>query len=222
MTDQTNNPPADQVPAPPGKALKITRLLIAVGLCVGIGVFAVYAIEELKAGAPRGGLPTDFGASDTSPGQQAGPAVQSNNPFAALATTDQSKYIPIDRDNPNPGQIVPFMNAAPYGQPPYKQPIAGNEVWELCVYQVKDASIAELIGYYNRQARRRGMQLTKQQPTSDNMPGGVVAAWSNGPIGLQVTVNPLPLTEPVQPPLAPPTPLRWVVKYSYPNQPDQP
>ncbi|MEM6260245.1 MAG: hypothetical protein AAF711_08670 [Planctomycetota bacterium] len=219
MTDPANNPPTRPSPAPPGKALKTARLLIALGLCVGIGVFAVYAIEELKAGAPRGGLPTDFGASDTSPGQQ---AVQSNNPFAALATTDQSKFIPIERDNPNPGRIVPFMNAAPYGQPPYKQPIADNEVWELCVYQVKDAGIAELIGYYNRQAGQRGMKLTKQQPTSSNMPGGVVAAWSDGPVGLQVTAYPLRLAEPVQPPLAPPTPLRWVVKYSYPNQPDQP
>lgn len=204
-----------------GRALQIARLLIAIGLFVGIAVFAVYTIEELKAGPPTGPPPTDFGASTNSPNQQTTPSTQGKNPLAGLTTPDPNNFRPIFRDNPHPGEIAPFLDAAPYGQPPYQQP-AGGEVWEFCVYQVKDASPSDLVAHYNRQARVRGMHLTKHEPTSANMPGGVVAAWSDGKKGLQVTVSPLPVTEPVQPPLAPPTPLRWVVKYSYPDRTAQP
>lgn len=92
----------------------------------------------------------------------------------------------------------------------------GGEVWEHADYITKDASLTDLIAHYNSQATQHGLKLTKQHPTSNEKPGGIVAAWTDGQKSLQVTAWPLPNRKPVQPPLAPPTPLHWVVKYSYP------
>lgn len=195
----------------------MTRLLIALGLVVGIAVFAVYTIEELKAGVTTYAPPTDFGAADTSPPTEPTPS-QGPNALAGLTTTDTSKFIPILRENPHPGKVVPFMNAAPFGQAPYRQPTAGNEVWELCAYRVTDASLTDLVAHYDQQAKQRGMKLNKQRPTSDRQPGGIISSWTKGQERLEVTAWPMP-SQPATPPLAPKTPLQWVVKYSYPDQP---
>ena len=220
MTQSPNNPPSDTKDAPPGRALRIARLLIALGLVVGIGVFAVFTIEELRAGSTTYAPPTDFGASDEAP---ALPATAKSGPaaLADLAKLDPTRFPIIERPNPHPGEIVPFAEAAPLGQPPYYQAEAG-EVWELCVYELRNASMTELIAYYNAQAEERGLRLMKQKPTSANMPGGIVTTWGDGKKSLQVTSRPMPVTEPITPPLAPPTPLRWVVKYSYPEPTPRP
>lgn len=199
----------------PSKALRFARLLIALGLAIGVLVFAVLMIEELKAGVTTDAIPADFGAAYTSTPQQLAKP-DSPNPLAGLTTTDPTKFIPILRDNPHPGEIMPFMKADPFGQPPYRQPTAGNDVWELCAYRVRDASLADLIAHYDQQARGRSMRLARQRPTT-RAAGGIVAAWSDGQRTLEVTALPLPMTEPTTPPLAPPNPLQWVVKYSYPE-----
>lgn len=192
--------------------MRTARLLIAVVLFVGIAVFSVIAIESLKAG-PRGTrLPTDFGAADAEQDQI--PSA-SQAPLAGLTGTDPIKFPLIDRPNPHPGEIKPFGGTAPLGQPPYRQAGAG-EVWEFCVYELPNASLNELIAYYANEATQRGMKQIKLKPTSDNMPGGIEAAWSDGKNRLEVTARPL-AAPPTNPPLAPPTPLRWVVKYSYPR-----
>lgn len=215
MAQTSNNPPNDQGAAPRSSALRLARLAIALALAVGIAVFAVLTIEELKAGYKTDAPPSDFGTAD---GPPAAPPVQANspNPLAGLTTTDPTKYPLIDRANPHPGEIVPFLRTAPLGQAPYAQSEAGV-VWELCVYQQPDASLTDLFAYYSDQAKQKGMRLIKQRPTSDNLPGGIEATWSDGQKRLVVTASPLPARQPVQPPLAPPTPLRWVVKYSYPD-----
>jgi len=214
LTKPANNPPQDTAPSPPGQALRVARLLIAIGLCIGIGVFAVLTIQKLEAGQTSVKLPSDFGASKSSPAESA--AVQGEHPLAGLTSTDPTKFIPIIRENPHPGRFVPFMRADPFGQVPYQQPVAGGEVWEFCAYRVKDASLTDLIAHYDAQAKTVGMKLIKQQPTSEKMPGGIEAAWSDGRRSLRVTAQPLAATQPDTPPLRPDTPLQWVVQYSYP------
>lgn len=192
--------------------MRTARLLIAVVLFVGIAVFSVIAIESLKAGPRDRGLPTDFGAADVE--QDTAPPA-SQTPLAGLTGTDPVKFPVIDRPNPHPGEIKPFGGTAPLGQPPYRQ-VGAGEVWEFCVYELPNASMNELITYYAGQATQRGMKQLKLKPTSDNMPGGIEAAWSDGKNRLEVTARPLAAPK-TNPPLAPPTPLRWVVKYSYPR-----
>ena len=217
MTQPPNNPPNDQRAAEPGKALRIARLLIALGLCAGITVFAVFTIEELKAGVTTYAPPTDFGAADASPDTPMKPTPGSN-PLAGQLGPDPGRYPLINRPNRHPGEIMPFKGTAPLGQPPYYQ-AKGGEVWEFCVYERPDTSLTDLIAYYNDQAKQKGMRFIKQRPTGANIPGGIEATWSDGQNHLVVTISPRRVAEPVQPPLAQPTPLRWVVKYSYPNQP---
>lgn len=206
MTKPAHNPPTPKpAPSQPRGALRTARLLIAVVLFVGIAVFSVIAIESLKAGPRDSRLPTDFGAADTE--QDTTPAA-SQAPLAGLTGTDPVKFPVIDRPNPHPGEIKPFGGTAPLGQPPYRQAGAG-EVWEFCVYELPNASMKELIAYYANEATQRGLKQIKLKPTSDNMPGGIEAAWSDGKNRLEVTARPL---------AAPQTnPLRWVVKYSYPR-----
>lgn len=213
MTNPANNPPTKKPePAQPNGAMRTARLLIAVVLFVGIAIFSVITIEEIKAGARSAPPPTDFGAADQN--RDSAPP-KNNTSLADLAQTDPIKFPVIDRPNPHPGEIKPFGGTAPLGQPPYRQAGAG-EVWEFCVYELPDASLNDVIVYYAKQATQRGMKQIKLKPTSDNMPGGIEAAWGDGKDRLEVTVRPLnpPTTTP---PLAPPTPLRWVVKYSYPR-----
>ena len=197
--------------------MRTARLLIAVVLFVGIAVFSVITIEELKAGARGTPPPTDFGAADSDQGRA---SAASKAPLAGLTGTDPIKFPVIDRPNPHPGEIKPFADTAPLGQPPYRQAGAG-EIWEFCVYELPDASMKELIAYYASEATKRDLKQIKLKPTSDNMPGGIEAAWGDGKERLEVTARPLPAQQ-VNPPLAPPTPLRWVVKYSYPQQPNKP
>lgn len=179
-------------------------------------MFAIFTINELSAGPPNPAMPTSFGASPTEAEQR--PVAQSGaQPLQGLTGTDPSKFIPIDRPNPHPGQFPSFMRADPYGQVPYQQPAAGNEVWEFCAYRVLDASLTDLIAHYDKQAKLVGMKLIKQKPTSDNKPGGITTSWSDGRRGLNVTAWPTPNTRPAAPPLRPPTPLQWVVRYSYPT-----
>lgn len=216
MNKPANNPPKVSTPTTPSQALRVARLVIALGLCVGIGVFAVFTIQELEAGQRGTALPTDFGASKSSPADTA--EAQSNdiskNPLAGLGGLDPNKYPPITRPNPHPGQFAPFLRADPHSYP-YEQKFEGGETWEICTYQVKDASLRDLIAHYDAQAKQVGMTLSKHQPTSEAMPGGIEAAWSDGRRSLRVTGVPLP-SRPAQPPLRPATPLQWVVQYSYP------
>lgn len=192
-------------------------MLIAVGLCIGIAVFAVFTFQELAEGSTTYAPPQDFGTANSAAPAPAPPKPGVKS-ITSLASTDPSKFIPIERSNPHPGQIAPFLRADPYGQMPYQQPAVGGEIWEFCAYRVRDASLTDLFAHYNEQARLLGMTLLKQNPTSNNMPGGTVVSWSDGRRSLEVTAAPLPATQPAAPPLAPPTPLQWVVKYSYPTQ----
>lgn len=159
-------------------------------------------------------MPSDFGTSNQSPTQAA--AATDGSPLAAMMGVDPAKYPPILRANPHPGQFTPFLRADPYGIPPHQQ-IAAGVVTETCDYKVRDASLVDLLAHYNEQAKLAGMKPIKRRPTSDERPGGMVASWSDGRRGLQVTGWPLRSDQPVPaPPLRPATPLRWVVKYSYP------
>ncbi|MBX2853156.1 MAG: hypothetical protein KTR15_15585, partial [Phycisphaeraceae bacterium] len=176
MTNPANNPPNPKpTPAEPSRAMRNTRLLIAVVLFAGIAVFAVITIEELKAGPPNSRPPTDFGAADPN---RDNASAAGNAPLAGLTGTDPAKFPLIDRPNPHPGEIKPFGGTAPRGLPPYRQAGAG-EVWEFCVYELPDASMNELITYYASEARRRGLKQIKLKPT-DNTPGGIEAAWGDG------------------------------------------
>ena len=207
-----NNPPSDDAAPVPGKAIRTARMLIALGLFVGVGIFAVFTIEELKQGPDTTPPPNDFGASNQAPAAPVG-----NDPLAGLTGTDPTKFIPILRPNPHPGEISPFQKADPFGQAPYRQPSTGGEIWEFCAYRVSDATPKQAIKHYDQEARLRGMRLIHQAPTSNNKPGGVYAAWSDGRNSLNVTAWPTPNAPPPLPPLKPTTPLDWVVKYSYPE-----
>lgn len=222
LTKPANNPPPDTTPTTPSKALRVVRVVIALGLCVGIAAFAVFTIKELEAGQAATKLPSasDFGISTSSPGDSADAPGKGPLPglteLTGLTGTDPTKYIPIVRDNPHPGQFAPFMRADPYGQVPYKQSVGGGETWETCAYRVNDASLTDLIAHYHDQATQVGMKLTKQKATSAKMPGGIVAVWSDGRRSLRVTGWPEPTDKPATPPLRQPIPLEWVVQYSYP------
>ena len=212
MTKPTyHNPPAKNDAPKQGQLLRVVRIVIAIALFAGIAVFSVITIEELMAGPPTNNLSSDFGASPTAYETQ----TDSTSPLAGLSGVNPKTFLPILRPNPHPGQFKPYLNAAPYGQPPYFQNL-GGEIWEHSNYKTPNASLTELIAHYNKQAALRGMKLNKQHPTSNEKPGGIVAAWTDGQTSLNVTAWPLPNDKPVQPPLAPPTPLQWVVKYSYP------
>lgn len=212
MTKPPNNPPNENAASSPSKAIRVARIVIALALFAGVAIFAVFTIEELKKGPETTPPPTDFGASSNAPG-----ASMTGDPFQGLTGTDTSKFIPILRPNPHPGQITPFQKADPFGQPPYRQPSNGGEVWEFCAYRVSDATPAQAIAHYDQEAKRLGMRLVHQAPTSNNKPGGTYAAWSDGRRGLNVTAWPTPNAPPPIPPLKPTTPLDWVVKYSYPE-----
>lgn len=214
MTKPANNPPQESTPTKPGQALRIVRLVIAVGLCVGIAVFAVLTIKELEAGQAATMLPNDFGAISKTQTFEAIPT-QGDSPLGALGGLDPNKYPPILRDNPHPGRFAPFMRADPHTYP-YSQTFEGGETWEICSYKVKDANLAAVIAHYGEQAASVGMKQIKHQPTSQALPGGIEAAWSDGRRSLRVTAAPLPTEQPVAPPLKQPTPLEWVVQYSYP------
>lgn len=216
MTSESNNPPDQTQPAPTGKAIRAARILITLGLFVGVLVFGVFAFTELASQRQAVALPNEFGASK--PAQQPSPpqGQSMSDKFRSIAQRDPSKFIPIRRDNPHPGEIEPFLGAASYQKPPYRQPTTANEVWELCEYRTLDSDPEAAFAYYHKQAAKRGLELRTHSPTSDNVPGGIKASWSDGSHRLELTAWPLK-SPPVQPPLKPKTPLRWVVKYSYPE-----
>lgn len=195
-------------------------MLISLGLCVGIAVFAVFAVqtvktwEQMRQDANSHSIPTDFGSASFNP---EGTQASNDDSLLGLAKPNPAKFIPIVRENPHPGEIAPFLGTAPFGQPPYRQPPAGGVVWENCAYRVPDAGLVDLIAHYDREAKAIGMRLTKQHPTGDSKrPGGIVTSWSAGSKHLRVTAWPLP-TKQRQPPLKTLAPLEWVVQYSYPE-----
>lgn len=211
MTQPENNPPSDSAPAPPGKTLRTVRATIAIALIVGVGVFGVFAINELSKPTTAPAQNNGFGASTELPG---GDPAGSDNSFIDLAKPNPRQFIPIQRENPHPGEFPPYADAAPYGQPPYQQPTVNNEVWEFCAYRVKQGSVQDVIAHYHREAINRGLKLQTRDATSNRLPGGTKAVWSNGARTLELTARPMP----VQPPLRPE--LEWVVKYSYPEPAD--
>ncbi|MGB0766254.1 MAG: hypothetical protein ACPGYV_00935 [Phycisphaeraceae bacterium] len=229
MISSTNNPPKQRVDqavdndsaAQPSKALRTTRVVLAIGLFVGVAVFGVLTIQTLGDGPPTTALPTDFGANPQSAASMTpvppSTPTASGNPLAGLTGTDATQFVPIVRANPHPGRIVPFLNADAFGQPPYRQPFENREVWELCAYRVMDASPAQAFAYYDARASELGMSRLRRSATSAKRPGGIKAVWSDGTNQLELTAWPTPNAPPTAPPLKPQTPLDWVVKYSYPS-----
>jgi len=218
LTETEHNPPTDTPTAPPSRALLITRVVISAGLCVGVLVFGVLAFEQLRQAPAATHTPQDFGKSSDVPeltiDKQDLPAL-----MKSLGRPDASKYIPILRENPHPGSFTPFLNAAPYGQPPYRQPEVDGVVWEHCAYRTTEPTNPDAaVTHYAEQALARGLDLKSMSPTSDRNPGGIRAAWSDGRRTLEVTAWPTPgSTQVTRPPLKPMGPLDWVVKYSYPE-----
>lgn len=216
LTDTSDNPPTTEAPSPPGTALRRARVAIALGLVIGVLIFGVLAITELsnppQVSTQRAGNP--FGTSDRMPTPEE--AALGQRLLSGIAGVDQSKFIKIQRDNPHPGELTPFLNSDSYGQPPYRQPSIGGEVWELADYRVNDATVQAAYDHYEKQAKTRGMTL-KMRGDMTSMPGGRKAVWTNGSHALELAAWPLASNEPIRPPLRPKTPLHWVVKYSYPE-----
>ena len=214
MTTETNNPPS---PAPPGKLLRTARLVICIGLFVGVLVFGIFAFEQLLNPQASSPIASQFGTGDTAP--QVTSNQQPGNFIKAMAQPDPTKFVPILRENHHPGEVAPFINAAPYGQPPYRQPNSDREVWEFCAYRTNQPHHPDdAFAHYNAQAALRGMTLQSNEPTSAKLPNGLRAVWSNGTQTLELTAWPTIGGEvSLQPPFNQPRgPLDWVVKYSYP------
>jgi len=223
VTDTPNNPPSTSEqtptePAPTDRRLKTLRLLIAVGLFGGVLVFGVFAFETLLNPPANNPRPDSFGKSDGPPMAQ--PAEQdAGDALRAMARPDPSKFIPIRRDNPHPGEIRPFLGAEHHGMAPYQQPVSQGEVWEVCHYQTTELHTPEdAFDYYHRQAEQRGLDLRRKAPIEKDTRGGLQASWGDGQRTLDLIVwHTQGQALETRPPLKPRGPLDWVVKYSYPR-----
>lgn len=196
--------------------MKIARTTIAAALIIGVGVFGVFAINDLRLGVPVSpAQPDDFGALKPGDPDAAGNLEpDSDNPFVALAQLRPDQYIPIKH---HPGKIEPFFDATAFLQPPYRQAGAGPFVIENCAYRVVDATPQQALDHYNTHATAKGLKLTSLDPTSNQRPGGIKARWTDGISMLMLTAWPTENAPPTPAPLKPKTPLDWVVQYSYPE-----
>lgn len=217
MSESENNPPNA---AGPSKALQLTRIAIAMALFIGVTLFGIFAIQDLQARQQTTAPDYNFGAIDQEPGSGM-PMAGGLLPGGQALGLDPNKFVPIDRENPHPGEVTPYQSADAFIQPPYRQPNTSQEVWEFCAYRVKDGTTKAAFEHYNEQAKKRGLKLLRMDPTSSNRPGGIKAAWSDGKDRLELTAWPTPNAQPPLPPLKPATPLDWVVKYSYPASRDK-
>ncbi len=225
LTHPANNPPDDDAPAQAGKALRTARLVIALGLIIGVGVFGVLTAIEINDArnamlqpAPQPGPANPFGVSGGTiggepqrlrlPGDLDTPAP--SDPLLALG--QNPGLIPIDH---HPGRFKPFLRADAYLQPPYREPVVGGMVVEACAYQTEQGDPQQAYEHYNTLALKRGMKQLHKRDTPPQRPGGVMAAWADE--STRLYLNAWPGTpEPTPAPVRPKTPLKWVVKYSYP------
>lgn len=188
--------------------MRTARIVIALGLFIGVGVFGVFMVNEL-ANPPQSVRPANqFGTNDQ---PLITPQLDGPGSLADLAKPNPQQFIPIIRDNPHPGRITPYRDADTFGQPPYRQPNDDGEVWEFAAYRMTDAKAEQAVAHYADQAKARGLTLLRKGDTGSELPNGVKAIWTDGTDRLEVTAWP----QPVQPPVRPM--LNWVVKYSYPN-----
>lgn len=198
--------------------MRLVRVGISLGLIAGVLVYGGFALSRLSQPPTVERAMIDFNKASDAVMQQPD-ELSPAQAVAELARPDPSRFIPILRDNPHPGMIEPYQNAAPYGQPPYRQPNTDGEVWELCAYRVATSHPADAIEHYAAQARARGLDLLASGPTTRRTPDGLVATWTDGSRTLQVTAWPTlgqTANPPVAAPLRPVGSLDWVVKYSYP------
>lgn len=225
-TIKPTNPPTDDASsadpaAKPGTALRRARLLIAFALLLGVSVFAALAIHDLKNNTQADNpAPSDYGTSDRQPG---GSAVTQENPILALAGLDPDKYTKIDH---HPGRFAPFLGPDASISAPIQLPVVDGEAWEVCTYNslnakapsAASATPSDAFAHYDRLARAKGLSLQFNNPTSAKTPGGLIASWSDGTRTLRLTAWPTSDPAPPPTPLRPRTPLKWEVKYSYPQQ----
>lgn len=218
MTEEANHNTLPEQPSDKaGPILRLARIAIALGLVIGVGVFGVLALSDLAQKPVAKPAINTFGASDTAPTGMSNAVDESNkNPLAGVGGLDPNKFVPINRDNPHPGEFEPFINGSLALYAPHTPLLGGPITTERCAYQAPDATVQEAIAHYERAAAHRGMTLKSKTPTSERVPGGMKATWTGSGRTLQVAAWPTLNTAPPAPPLKPATPLDWVVQYSYP------
>lgn len=130
----------------------IARLVIALGLLVGVGIFGISAINDLMdgldaaqtatpvAGAPANGWGPHDPAFD--------PPASTRDGVPGLAS---ETHTPIDRD---PGQLAPPDNATRSTAMLIRERDGGYT--ELAQYRVNYAEVAEVISHYQRVATAAG------------------------------------------------------------------
>ncbi len=223
MNNPTPNPPAQPTPQATSKPLRIARLVISLGLIVGVGAFGVLAINDLsKPITPTATNANTYGASDALPGDNRESRrlpgdleVKQTDPLLALGQIGHRT--PIAH---HPGKFKPFINAEAYQYPPFREKVVDSLVIEQCDYRYTNATPQQAFEHYNALAIERGMKLLHKNPSSAARPGGLIAAWTDGPRRFELSAWPTAGADPTPPPLKPKTPLQWVVKYSYPVPPD--
>lgn len=211
MTQTASNPPRPDAPAPPSKALRLARLVIASALLVAVVFFMIYMVNDIQKNLAQQQSPVAQPAyPDLLPGDL---ARQQDHPLLALAQLSQGQYI-----DHHPGHLPPFAGAAAYGVPPYREPISEDGyVMEHARYRIPNQSPQNAFEHYDREATRLGMKLVLRPQRLDKPEEDLLARWVKGDSVLNLTVTPLIGDVPdVQPPLKADPPLSVVVQYSYP------
>lgn len=192
--NEANTPPR---PAATGRALGVARLVIALGLLIGVAVLGISAVNDLMDGldAAQTGRQT---ANPQDPGQW-GPHSpgfeEPSNLDQVVAGLGSETHTRIDRD---PGRLAPPANAA--------RSIAllirerEGQYRENAQYRVNNASVDDVIRHYQRVAQDAGFKPLTQGPVEG---GGLnVSLTRNGQV-LIVRAWPVDPSElpPVRPPL---------------------
>jgi len=216
LTQPTPNPEQESpdAPAPPGKALRVVRLSIALVLIAACVVFSVITIrdigEALAQGRASAATIDEPAYPDRLPGDL---ALNLDNQFIALGQPGQGSYL----DHP-PGEIPPFAGAAPYEQHPRRGPIgADGIVTEHGHYVVPGRTPREAFDHYDEHARKRGMKRVTEPDNLDDPRAKLLARWAGEETSFQLTVVPdLDRAQNVRPPRRAEPALSIVVQYSYP------
>lgn len=212
MTTPDSNPSDDQTLTPPGQALRIARVGIALALFGGIGVFGVYAVINLDKGLDEFSQPPigEQAYDGTLPGDL---EIDTTNPLHSMFQIGPG--ILIDH---HPAHIPPFPGAAIHGLDPYREPISSDgTVLEHAHYRVDGKTPKDAFAYYNQQATALGMTLQTNVKPNPSPQDDIVARWSRGRKSFMVTITPLIAETPqARPPVKPIPPLGLVVQYSYP------